>query len=140
MKKLLIPIIVIILIIAGGGVSYNYFSRGPKITDSVLTKSIDANGKPTATISTTFKAKDKVCFSAKGKKFAIKKATVVWYKGEILTKNKFKVEENIVINNAGYFSAKLSLPEGLEAGRYGVTTYSEGSKIIQTTNEFDVKN
>ena len=139
MKKLLIPVIVIILIIGGGGASYNYFFRGPKITDSVLTKSIDENAKPTAP-TTTFTSKDTVYFSAKGKKMAIKKATVVWYKGKISTENRFKVEENIEINNEGYFSAKLSLPEGLEAGHYGVNTYSAGSKIIQSTIEFDVKN
>lgn len=139
MKKLLIPIIVVILIIVGSGASYNYFFRGPKITDTVLTKSIDENEKPNAP-TTTFTSKDTVYFSAKGKKLAIKKATVVWYKGEISTKNRFKVEENIEINSAGYFSAKLTLPEGLEEGQYGVTTFSAGSEIIQTTSEFDVKN
>lgn len=138
MKKLLIPIIVIILIIVGCGASYNYFFRGPKITESVLTKSIDENGKPTAP-TTTFTSKDSVYFSGKGKRFAIKKVTVVWYKGEVSTKNRFKVEESIEINSSGYFSAKLSLPEGLEPGHYGVTTYSAGSEIIQTISEFDVK-
>ena len=139
MKKLLTPILVIILIIASCGFSYNYFLRGPKITESVLTKSIDENGKPTAP-TTTFTSKDTVYFSGKGKKLAIKKVTVVWYKGEVSTKNRFKVEENIEINSAGYFSARLSLPEGLEAGHYGVTTYSAGSEIIQTISEFDIKN
>lgn len=139
MKKLLTPIIIAVLIIAGSGVAYNYFLRGPKVTEVVLTKSIDENGKPTAP-TTTFTSKDTVYFSAKGKKLAIKKATVVWYKGKISTENRFKVEENIEINDAGYFSAKLSLPEGLEAGHYGVNTYSAGSEIIQSTSEFDVKN
>ena len=139
MKKLLTPIIIAVLIIAGSGVAYNYFLRGPKVTEVVLTKSIDENGKPTAP-TTTFTSKDTVYLSAKGKKLAIKEVTVVWYKGEISTKNRFKVEENIEINSTGYFSARLSLPEGLEAGHYGVTTYSAGSEIIQTTNEFDVKN
>ena len=138
MKKLLIPILVVILIIGGSAISYNYFFRGPKITESVLTKSIDENAKPTAP-TTTFTSKDTVYFSAKGKKLAIKKATVVWYKGKISTMNRFKVEENIEINSAGYFSAKLSLPEGLEAGHYGVNTYSAGSEIIQSTCEFDIK-
>ena len=138
MKKLLIPILAVILIISGGGAAYKYFA-GPKIIESTLTKSIDENAKPTAP-TTTFTSKDTVYFSAKGKKMAIKKATVVWYKGKISTENRFKVEENIEINNEGYFSAKLSLPEGLEAGHYGVNTYSAGSKIIQSTIEFDVKN
>lgn len=48
MKKILISIVVISLIIGGSGASYNYFCRGPKISNSVLTKSIDENGKPTA--------------------------------------------------------------------------------------------
>ncbi len=138
MKKLLIPIILIILIIVGGGAAYKYLF-GPKIIESVLAKSIDENGKPTV-ITTTFTSKDTVHFSAKGKKLIVKKATVVWYKGEISTKNRFKVEENIEKNGAGYFSAKLSLPEGLEEGHYGVSIYSAGSEIIQTTLEFDVKN
>ena len=102
-------------------------------------RSIDENGKPTAP-TTTFTSKDTVYFSAKGKKLAIKKATVVWYKGKISKENRFKVEENIEINNAGYFSARLSLPGGLESGHYGVSTYSAGSEIIQSTSEFDVKN
>ena len=139
MKKLLIPVIVIILIIGGGGASYNYFFRGPKITDSVLTKSIDENGKTTSP-TTTFTSKDTVYFSAKGKKMAIKKATVVWYKGEISTKNRYQVEENIEINSAGYFVAKLSIPEGLEEGHYGVSIYSAGSDITEITCEFDVEN
>ena len=139
MKKLLIPVIVIILIIGGGGASYNYFFRGPKITESVLTKSIDENAKPTAP-TTTFTSKDTVYFSAKGKKLAIKKATVVWYKGEVSTKNRFKVEENIEINDAGYFSSKLSVPEGLEQGNYGVTIYNGGNSTIEALWNFEVKN
>lgn len=139
MKKSLIPIIVIILIIVGGVAYYNYFFRGPKITDSVLTKSIDENAKPIEP-TTTFTSKDTVYFSAKGKKLAIKKATVVLYKGEALTENRVKVEEGIEINSEGYFSAKLSIPEELEEGHYSVTTYSGGSDIIQSISEFDVKN
>jgi len=138
LKKLIIPIILIILIIVGGGAAYKYLF-GPKIIESVLTKSIDENGKPTAP-TTTFTSKDTVYFSAKGKKLIINKATVVWYKGEISTKNRFKVEENIEKNGEGYFSAKLSLPEGLEEGLYGVSIYSAGSEIMQTSYEFEVKN
>lgn len=139
MKKILTPIIIAILIIGGSGAAYNYFLRGPKITEVVLTKSVDDNGKPTAPTN-SFTSKDTVYLSAKGKKLAIKEVTVVWYKGKIATENRFKVEKNIEINSSGYFSAKLSVPEGLEEGQYGVTTYSAGSEIIQTTNEFDVKN
>ena len=138
MKKLLIPILAVILIISGGGAAYKYFA-GPKIIESTLTKSIDENGKPTAP-ATTFTSKDTVYFSAKGKKLAIKKATVVWYKGEVSTKNRFKVEENIEINDAGYFSSKLTVPEGLEQGNYGVTIYNGGNSIIEALWNFEVKN
>ncbi|WP_026889615.1 hypothetical protein [Clostridium beijerinckii] len=138
MKKLLIPILVGVLIIGAGGASYKYFN-GPKITESSITKSIDDNGKATAP-STTFKPKDTVYFSAKGKKLAIKKATVVWYKGEVATKNRFKVDENIEINKSGYFTSTLSAPEGLEEGQYGVTIYSAGKEIMEGIWNFDVKN
>ena len=141
MRKLLIPIslvILVILLLRGGGAAYKYFS-GPKIIDSELTKSIDENGKATAP-TITFTSKDTVYLSAKGKKLAIRKATVVWYKGEISTNNRFIVEENIKINSAGYFTAKLSLPEGLEEGHYGVSIYAAGKGIIETIHEFDVKN
>ena len=123
----------------GGGAYYDYFFRGPKITNSILTKSVDENGKPTEP-TTTFTSKDTVYFSAKGKKLAIKKATVVLYKGEALTENRVKVEEGIEINSERYFSAKLSIPEELEEGHYSVATYSGGSDIIQSIREFDVKN
>lgn len=138
MKKMLIPMLAVILIIVGGGATYKYFA-GPKIIESALTKSINDKGKATAP-STTFKPKDTVYFSAKGKKLAIKKATVAWYKGEVVTKNRFKVEENIEINESGYFSAKLSAPEGLEEGQYGVTIYSAGKEIMEDIWKFEVKN
>jgi hypothetical protein len=137
MKKLLAPILAGMLIIVGGGASYKYFN-GPKVKDSTLTISIDNKGKATAP-STTFKPDDTIYFSAKGKKLAIKKATVVWYKGEVATKNRFKVEENIEKNEAGYFSAKLSAPEGLEEGQYGVTIYSAGKEIMEGIWKFEVK-
>jgi hypothetical protein len=138
MKKLLIPILAAIILIGGAGASYKYFN-GPKITESVLTKSIDENGKPTAP-SAIFAPKDTVYFSAKGKKLAIKKAKVVWYKGEISTKNRFKVEENIEISKSGYFSSQLSVPEGLEEGLYGVTTFNADKNIIEALEKFEVKN
>ena len=43
------------------------------------------------------------------------------------------------INKAGYFSAKLTVPEGLEEGHYGVTIYVDGKDIMETSTEFDVK-
>ena len=45
-----------------------------------------------------------------------------------------------IIESAGYFTAKLSLPEGLEEGHYGVSIYAAGKGIIETTWEFDIKN
>jgi hypothetical protein len=137
MKRILIPIIIVVLIISGGGAAYKYFN-GPKIVEITVTKSIDDRGKPTAP-TTTFTSKDTVYLSAKGKKLAIKKATVIWYKGEVLTKNRFKVEENIEINKAGYFTAKLSVPEGLEEGEYGVTIYNAGNDIIEKIVKFEIK-
>lgn len=137
MKKILIPVIILILLTAGGDAAYKYFF-GPKIVDIAVTKSIDDKGKPTAP-ATTFTSKDKVYLSAKGKKFAIKKATVVWYKGEVETKNRVKVEENIEINKGGYFIANLSAPEGLEEGSYGVTIYNAGNDIIEKIVKFEVK-
>ncbi|MNI48890.1 hypothetical protein D3C81_919190 [compost metagenome] len=65
---------------------------------------------------------------------------MVWYKGEVLSKNRFKEEENIEISKAGYFTAKLSVPEGLEEGQYGVTIYNAGNTIIEKIAEFQVKN
>ncbi len=79
-------------------------------------------------------------FLQREKKFAIKEATVVWYKGEILTKNRFKVEENIEINNSGYFTAELSIPGGLEEGEYGVAIFNGNNDIIEQKIEFKVKN
>lgn len=139
MKKLLIPIIIVILIIGGGGAAYKYFT-GPKIIETTLTKSIDENGKTTAPAAAAFTPKDTIYLSARCKKLAIKKATVVWYKGEITKNNRFKVEENIEISKSGYFSSKLSVPEGLEEGPYGVTIYNNGNSIIEALVKFEVKN
>lgn len=138
MKKLLIPVLIIILIIGGGGAAYKYFF-GPKIVEITMTKSVDDKGRPTKPTN-TFTSKDTVYLSAKGKKFAIKKATVVWYKGEVSTQNRFKTEENIEISNAGYFNAKLSVSEGLEEGEYGVTIYNGSNDIIEKMVKFQVKN
>lgn len=138
MKKFLIPILLVILIWTGLNSAYNYFF-GPKIIEITLTKSVDDKGKANEATN-TFTSKDKIYLSAKGKKFAIKEATIVWYKGEILTKNRFKVEENIEINNSGYFTAELSIPGGLEEGEYGVAIFNGNNDIIEQKIEFKVKN
>ena len=135
-KSLIISILVSLLLFTCYH-GYNYYN-GPKIIDAVVSKNIDAKGTPVS-ITTEFSPEDTVYFSAKGNRFWIKKAQVVWYKGKIATANRFLVEENVVINKAGYFTAKLSVPKGLEEGLYGVTIYSADNDVVETHIEFDVK-
>ena len=137
MKKVLNAILVAIVLLLGAFFGYEYISE-PKIVDGVMSKNIDDKGNPVH-VTTTFSPEDTVYFSAKRNRFWIKKAQVVWYKGEIAKRNRFLVEEAVAINKAGYFSAKLSVPEGLEEGHYGVTVYVDGKKIMETKAEFDVK-
>ncbi|MBP1925211.1 hypothetical protein J2Z76_001068 [Sedimentibacter acidaminivorans] len=138
MKKISITIIAVILLLIIGYFGYNYYN-GPKIVDGVVSKNIDAKKGNPVDITTEFSPEDTVYFSAKGNRFWVKKADVVWYKGKIATENRFLVEENVEINNDGYFSVKLSVPEDLEEGHYGVTIYSGGKRIVETRVEFDVK-
>ena len=137
LKKLLTTILVAIVLLAGVRLGYGYIS-GPKIVDGVMSKNIDDKGNPVH-VTTTFSPEDTIYFSGKRNRFWIRKAQVVWYKGEIAKRNRFLVEKAVAINKAGYFSAKLSVPEGLEEGHYGVTIYVDGSEIIETKAEFDVK-
>ena len=48
-------------------------------------------------------------------------------------------EEEVKVNKAGYFSAKLSVPNGLEEGLYGVTIFVDGSRIMEIKAEFNIK-
>jgi len=137
LKKILISTIAVILILVSVYFAYTYYN-GPKIIEGVVSKNIDDNGKPSS-ITTEFSPEDTVCFSAKGNRFWIKKAQVVWYKGKFATANRFLVEDDIVISNAGYFTTKLSVPEGLEEGHYHVSIYVANKNIIETHTEFDVK-
>ncbi|MCF0149436.1 MAG: hypothetical protein HUJ77_13715 [Clostridium sp.] len=137
MKKFIIPILLVILILAGLDSAYKYFF-GPKIVEITLTKSVDDKGKATEKTD-TFTSKDKIYISAKGKKFAIEEATVVWYKGEVSTKNRFKVEKNIEKNKSGYFTAEFTVPEGLEEGDYGVAIFNGDNDIIEKELEFKIK-
>ena len=137
MKKTLISIIAVIIILVGVYYTYTYYN-GPKITDAVVSKSMDDTGKPIES-ATEFSPEDTVYFSAKGNRFWIKKAQVVWYKGEIATANRLLVEEGIKINNTGYFCAELLVPEGLEEGHYAVSIYVDGADIIESKTEFDIK-
>ncbi|SES26667.1 hypothetical protein SAMN04487944_1309 [Gracilibacillus ureilyticus] len=136
-KKIITPILVVLILIVGAYFGYEYITD-PKIVEGVVSKNIDDKGKP-VDITTEFAPEDEVYFSAKRNRFWIKKAEIVWYKGTISTENRLLVEEEIEVNEAGYFSAKLSAPKGLEEGHYGVTIYVDDTDIIETKTEFDVK-
>jgi len=137
LKKTLISTIAVMLILISFYFGYMYYN-GPKIIEGVVSKNIDDNGKA-VDIATEFSPEDTVYFSAKGNRFWIKKAQVVWYKDKFRTENRFLVEDDIVISEGGYFSTKLSAPEGLEEGYYTVSIYVAGRDIIETRTEFYVK-
>ncbi|WP_153730494.1 hypothetical protein [Sporosarcina obsidiansis] len=137
MKKIVNTIVAVIFLFVGVFFAYEYITD-PKIVDGVVSKSIDDKGKPVG-ITTEFSPEDTIYFSAKANRFWIKKAEVVWYKGEIATANRLLVEEGIKLNEAGYFTAELSVPEGLDEGDYSVTIYVDGKKIRETDAEFDIK-
>ena len=137
MKKTLISIIAVMLILVSLYLGYMYYN-GPKIIEGVVSKNLDDNGKA-VDIATEFSPEDTVYFSAKGNRFWIKKAQVVWYKDKFSTENRFLVEDDIVISEGGYFSTKLSVPEGLEEGYYAVSIYVAGKDIIETRTEFYIK-
>lgn len=136
MKKILI--LVVVLLLVGFYYGYNYYN-GAKIVDGVISQNIDDKGNP-VDFTTEFSPEDTIYFSAKGNRFWVKEAEVVWYQGEIATENRYLVEEGVVINDAGYFTAELSVHEGLEEGRYSVTIYHAGNDIIETDAVFEVKN
>ena len=135
MKKVVILLLGLTLLLVGGYDTYEYVNER-NIVNGVVSK--DISGKEMPVGKTMFAPEDTVYFSAKGNKFWIKKAQIVWYKGEIERKNRLSVEE-VKINKDGYFISKLSIPEGLEEGHYGVTIYVDGSDVMQTSAEFDVK-
>lgn len=137
MNKKLNSLIAVILILITGYFGYMYYN-GPKIVDGVVSKNMDNKGKPVE-ITTEFSQEETVYFSAKGNRFWIKKAEVVWYKDKFATENRYKVEEEIPINDAGYFTTKLSAPEGLEEGQYFVGIYVAGRDIMETRITFNVK-
>ena len=137
MKKMVTLILGIAILLVGTFFAYEYATE-PKMVDGVVSKNIDEKGKP-VDVMTSFSPEDTVYFSAKQNRFWIKNAEVVWYKDKIATANRIYVEEKVKVNKAGYFSAKLSVPEGLEEGHYGVTIYVDGSDIMETKAKFDVK-
>lgn len=137
MKKVITAVIVVILIFTGIYFVYEYVTE-PKIVDGVVAKSIGDEGSP-IDVTTIFAPEDTVYFAAKQNRLWIKKAQVVWYKGEIAPENRLLVVEEVIVNDGKYFTAELSVPEGLEEGHYGVTIYVKGSKIMEAKAEFDVK-
>ncbi|MBU7594691.1 hypothetical protein [Metabacillus halosaccharovorans] len=137
MKKALITILALFILGVGVFFGYEYVTE-PKMVDGVVSKNIDDKGNP-IDVTTTFSPEDTIYFSAKRNRFWIKEAQIVWYKGEIKTENRFLVEKEVGVNKAGYFSTKLSVPEGLEEGHYGVTIYVKGKEIMETKAEFDVE-
>ena len=137
MKKMVTLILGIAILLVGTFFAYEYATE-PKMVDGVVSKNIDEKGKP-VDVMTSFSPEDTVYFSAKQNRFWIKNAEVVWYKDKIATANRIYVEEKVKVNKAGYFSAKLSVPEGLEEGHYGVTIYVDGKDIMETKVMFDVK-
>ncbi|MER2192190.1 MAG: hypothetical protein ABS951_14615 [Solibacillus sp.] len=137
LKKIFTKVVGVIILLVGVYFVYEYVTE-PKMVDGVVSKNMDDKGNP-VDATADFSPEDTVYFSAKRNRFWIREAEVVWYKDEIATENRIYVEEKVKTNKAGYFSAKLSVPEGLEEGHYGVTIYVDGAKIIETKAEFDVK-
>lgn len=137
MKKILTTILVVSVLGVGAFFGYEYVTE-PKIVDGVMSKKIDGKGRPIE-IAKTFEPDDTIYFSGKQNRFWIRKAKVIWYKGEIIKENRLYVKEEVIVNKGKYFTAKLTIPEDIEEGHYGVTMYVKGSKIMETKAEFDVK-
>ncbi|MER1985209.1 MAG: hypothetical protein ABS948_04875 [Solibacillus sp.] len=134
-KKVVLLLLGFAILSVGTTNLYGYVNER-KIVNGVVSKNLSAKGMPVGI--TLFAPEDTVYFTAKGNKFWVKKAEVVWYKGEIARENRIYVEKNVALNKEGYFTAKLPAPEGLEEGHYGVTIYVDGSEFMQTRAEFDV--
>lgn len=137
MKKIAIFMVVAVVVFLGCFYGYDYYN-GPKIKDGVVSKNIDTKGRP-IDITKEFSPEDTVYFTAKGNRFWVKKAQVVWYKGEFTLENRLIVEDDIKINKDGYYVAKLSLPEGLEEGSYNVTIFADGNDIRETYTDFYIR-
>lgn len=136
-KKIVALVLGVAILLVGAFFGFEYATE-PKIVAGVVSKNIDSKGKPVDK-TTTFSPEDTVYFSAKQNRFWIKEAQVTWYKGEIAKANRILVEKNVKVNKGGYFTAKLTVPEGLEEGQYSVTIYVDGADIRETSTEFDVK-
>ena len=135
-KKVVLLLLGIAILSMGTSNLYGYVTER-KIVNGVVSRNLSDKGMPVG--MTMFAPEDTVYFTAKANKFWVKKAEIVWYKGEIDRKNRIHVEKNVALNKEGYFTAKLSVPKGLEEGQYGVTIYVDGSDFMQTRAVFDVK-
>ena len=136
MKKIIISLLVAVVVYLGIFYGYSYYN-GAKIIDGVVSKAVDAKGRPTE-LTKEFSPEDTVYFTAKGNRFWVKEAQVVWYKGEMTKQNRILVED-VKINKEGYYVSKLSLPEGLEEGYYNVTIFAAGNDIRETSSDFNIK-
>ncbi|MTD32060.1 hypothetical protein [Planomicrobium sp. YIM 101495] len=136
-KKIVLAIAGALALGTGAFFGYEYVTE-PKIVDAVISTDIDAEGKP-VDIAEVVAPGDTVYVSGERNRFWINEAEVVWYKGEIETKNRIQVEEGVPVSDAGYFTSELNVPEGLEEGQYGATIYVDGKKIIETKIEFEVE-
>jgi len=135
MKKSVIAVLSVLLLIVAFYFGHQYVN-GPKIIDGVVTNEMPAEGKALES-TTLLKSDDTVYFNAKGNRFWVKEAHVIWYKGEIHTGNRY-LEEAVKIED-GNFTALLSVPEGLEEGIYGVGIYAKGNDVMETKVLFEVK-
>lgn len=130
-----------ILIIIGVGLviffGYEYATE-PKMVDGVLSKDIDEKGKPVE-VTKVFTPEDSIYFSAKQNRFWIDEARIIWYKGDFEQENRILVQENVKVNDAKYFSAKLTIPEGLEEGSYGVIIYVQDKEIMEEKATFELE-
>ena len=136
-KKIVALILGFAILFGAVFLGYEYVSE-PKMLNGVTSKNIDSKGKPVDK-TTTFSPEDTVYFSAKQNRFWIKKAQIVWYKGEIKKENRIYVEKKVKVNKGGYFTGELTVPEGLEEGQYGVTIYVDGAEIMESKAKFNVK-
>lgn len=137
MKRKVLAVIGLVLVVIVLFLGQKYIADA-KIADAVVTTTINDEGKPKGH-SEHFTTDDTIYVAAKGTRFWVDEADIVWYKGEIRTKNRFVENRNVEKNDAGYYVAELVAPEGLEAGTYGVAVFVAGENIIETKVEFTVK-
>ena len=135
MKKSVITVFSVLLLM---GVFYfgHQYLNGPKIIEGIVSTEVPVKGNLMDN-TTKFNSDEPIYFSAKGNRFWVKEAKVIWYKGEIRTGNRY-LEEKVIISD-GYFTTKLSIPEGLEEGIYGVGIYASGNDVMETKALFEVK-